>query len=104
MILSFELTMPNRGSWNGEWSGDRYFYAKTVNLGRGKAAARKGRTILDRGYFHYSWPDGWGAGISVKEVSSREAAKIRKGSNGFCGYEWMMRSILAHNEIRADAT
>ena len=93
MILSFELGMPNNNSWNGRWSGENDFYARVINFGRGKSAEDKAREIRDKGYFYYSFGDGWGASVSVKEVDAKEAAKIRRKSNGFCGYDWMITSI-----------
>jgi hypothetical protein len=34
MTLLFTLSMPNRGSWNGRWSGENNFYGlfKTLEL------------------------------------------------------------------------
>jgi len=43
----------------------------------------------------------WGAAVAVNEVSSAEAANLRTKSNGFCGYEWMVDSILKHGRILA---
>ena len=33
MILSFELSMPNIGSWNGKWTGSERVYAIIKNFG-----------------------------------------------------------------------
>lgn len=99
MILCFELSMPNVGSWNGKWSGEADYYAKTRSFGRGKEAIAKASEILDAGYYHYNFGDGWSAGVSVRRVDSRESAKIRRRSRGFCGYDWMIDSILKHGTI-----
>lgn len=32
-------------------------------------------------------------------VDSREAARMRKESKGFCGYNWMVDSIISYGEI-----
>ena len=101
MIISFELSMPNNNSWNGKWSGEDRFYAKVVNLGRTKKATEKGQEIIDKGYFHYNFGDGWAAGITAKEVDTKQAAAIRKKSVGFCGYEWMIDSIRQNGRIEA---
>jgi hypothetical protein len=93
MILSFTLSMPNIGSWNGKWTGEGNLYARTRSFKRSDAA--RGREILDIGYFRYNWNDGWSAAVSVKEVSSSDAAKIRKHTRGFCGYDWMIDSIIS---------
>lgn len=92
--------MPGRNTWNGRWSGEDRFYARVVNLGRSKMAIRKGEEIIRNGSYSYSWPDGWCAMISVKEVDATEAARIRKRSNGFLGYEWMIDSIRYNGEIK----
>lgn len=101
MILSFTLTMPNRGSWNGGWSGEGNLYVIT-KVFRTKKAKEKAEKILKEGYYHYSWSDGWGAGIHVKEVSSSEAARLRKKSKGFGGYNWMVDTIIDYGQPMAD--
>lgn len=102
MILCFELSMPSTSSWNGRWSGKRCYYAKVVNFGRTKKAVERAQTILSEGYFRYSFGDGWVAGISVRQVDAKEAAKIRRKTDGFCRYEWMIESIKRNNCIRTD--
>jgi len=102
MILAFELSMPGVASWNGRWSGEGRLYARVVNFGRGKAATERATRIRDTGYFHYSFGDGWRAGVSVRQVTSAEARRIRRKSQGFCGYDWMIDSIRKHLEIRVE--
>jgi len=102
MILCFELSMPNVGSWNGKRSSANSYFAKVVSFGRTKKGIEKAQTILDKGYFSYSFGDGWRAGISVKEVNAKEAAKARRKSKGFCGYDWMIDSIRHNNSIQTD--
>ena len=101
MILCFELSMPNVGSWDGKWSGNGRCYLKLVNLGRTKKAVQLGESILAKGYFHYDFGDGWAAGISVKSVDTCEATKLKRKSAGFCGYDWMCDSIMRNLEIRS---
>lgn len=97
-LLAFELSMPNVGSWNGKWTGEGRPYIIVDCLL--KNDAEKALAILDKGYFHYNFGDGWSAGITVKEIPDRKtAAKMRKKSVGFCGYGWMVRSILKDMEI-----
>ncbi len=100
MILSFTLSMPNINSLNGKWTGENILYVKTVNFGRSKKATELAEKILDTGYFRYSFGDGWAAGVTVKEVTAREATKLRKKSAGFCGYDWMIDSIRSHGVIQ----
>lgn len=99
--LSFELTMPNVGSWNGKWTGaDKKYYV----------IRKYADKILERPHFvdllkdgkdswYYSWGDGWGANVRVEIVDNKEAAKRRKISKGFCGYEWMIDTIVSHGKI-----
>ena len=89
-MIAFILTMPNIGSWNGKWTGEEYFHCVTRKLS--KTEEEK----LDGENFYYSWNDGWGANIECKKVDSKEAAKMRKKSKGFCGYEWMVNNIIHH--------
>jgi hypothetical protein len=38
--------------------------------------------------------------VTVKEIPDRKtAAKLRKISSGFCGYDWMVRSIMRDGYI-----
>ena len=99
MTLCFTLSMPNIGSWNGKWSGEGLLYAKVVSFGRDKNTSNKAKEILEKGYYSYNFGDGWRAGVSVKEVDVKEAAKIRRKSCGFCGYDWMIDSIKDNNRI-----
>jgi len=94
MILCFKLSMPNNNSWNGKWSGDGRFYAIVKNFGKTQKANVKAQEILDTGYFSYNFGDGWCAGISVTKVDAKESAKTRRKSLGFCGYDWMVESII----------
>lgn len=96
MILAFELSMPNKGSWNGRWSGEDKRYIITRKFSAKES--QKANEILKQGYYHYSWGDGWGAGIDVTLVDAREAAKLRKKSAGFCGYDWMVDTIIDYGQ------
>lgn len=104
MILLFQLTMPGVGSWNGQWSGASRFFGKVKNVGRSKQAEEKGREILESSPYRYNWDDGWAASIEVSQVDAKEAARlrrvIRKANEGFCGYDWMVNSLLHYGDIR----
>lgn len=92
-MLVFRFSMPSVGSWNDVWAGrDREytFFAPE------RDAKHK---LKDR--YDYDFGDGWTARIDVTKVDSREVPKLRRRSDGFCGYEWMVRSILRHGEIRS---
>ena len=104
MILLFTLSMPGRNSWDGQWSGEDRYHAITRNFNGtfGYTNLDSGRHISEKGYYHYSFGDGWAAGVSVKEVTSREAEAARKKSSGFCGYDWMVDSIIQHDKIQVE--
>lgn len=97
MILSFELTMPNIGSWNGKWSGQdqKYYLHKTVS----NQIAEKILSGEEKQNFYYNFGDGWGANITVEKVDSLEKRKREKVSKGFCRYGWMVESIIKNNKI-----
>ena len=99
MILVFELTMPHRNSWNGMWSGEGNLYAIVKNFGKSKKAENLCNTILEKTSYSYSWSDGWGARVRVYAADVREANKIRRKSQGFCGYDWMVDSIIKRQKI-----
>ncbi len=92
----FTLTMPNVGSWNGHWSGERDLFNKAVRIvSRGKSLY----SDLKEGNHYYDFKDGWGANVNVKFVTDVEARHLTKKSKGFGGYEWMINSILKNNKI-----
>lgn len=104
MKVSFKLTMPNVGSWNGKWTGadKKYYVIRNVHKTRDRAlAAFIGGLLGDKTAvsFHYSWNDGWGANVTMQIVDGVEARKRQKMSSGFCGYEWMINSILKYGKI-----
>lgn len=92
-MIVFILSMPNVGSWNGQWSGARNLYCRTRKLTKDLEKELDGKS------FYYNFGDGWGASIKAKKVGAREGDKMEKQSRGFCGYEWMIDSILVHKEI-----
>ena len=93
-MLLFRLSMPNVSSWNGRWSGEGREYTKLVDERQAKHELK--------GSYYYDFGDGWGARIDVTTVTGGEVAKIRKRSDGFCGYDWMVDSILRHGEITTE--
>lgn len=97
MILAFCLSMPNCASWDGNWSGNGNKYV-IIKIFRGKKEIEKAQKILDTRYYHYSWNDGWGAGITVKQINSKQASILRKESKGFCGYDWMVETICKYGK------
>ena len=101
MRLIFKLSMPQNNAWNGKWSGEGNLYAVIRNFGTAQKTRVRLQPIIDEGYFYYNFGDGWGAAVEVYEcVSMAEARSIMKRSRGFCGYEWMIDSILTYGDIR----
>jgi len=86
----FELSMPSNNSWNGKWSGEGGDYTVARALPEAKLEDLKPK-------YTYSFGDGWVAAVHVREARPRE-----KVSGKFCGYEWMIDSILKRNAITAD--
>ncbi len=95
MKLAFTLSMPSVNSWNGKWSGEDRSHVIVKTLPESAASAIRGKS------FHYSFGDGWVAAVAVSEVDTAEAERLTKQSAGFCGYDWMIDSILTHGDIRA---
>ena len=91
-MIIFELTMPNRRSWNGHWSGETKRYI------RSKLNQFVPKNLWDKDYF-YSWNDGWTACVSVRKTDAHTANKLIKTSSGFCGYDWMIDSIIRNGYI-----
>lgn len=101
MILAFHLSMPRVNSWNGRWSGERKLYVLTRRMRTDAADAQRASELLSRGRHYYSFGDGWTACVVVREVDGKEAARLRRTSAGFNGYDWMVDSLLKHGEIKS---
>ena len=101
MILCFTLRMPRVNTWNGSWSGDgrEYTICRSFNTNEMKEKAAK---ILQKENYFYDFGDGWVARVKVKEVTRQEATKIKRVSAGFCGYDWMVTSIVNNGAINPD--
>ncbi len=100
-LLCFELAMPGVASWNGRWSGEGCCHAKIRSVS--KSSDKSFLPTKDNPKsFDYRWSDGWWARVTCRQVTSKEAEKIRKNSDGFCGYDWMIDSILEHGKIIND--
>lgn len=97
-ILCFQLSMPSNNSWNGKWTGDDVFYARTRTVTERKKADQ----IAEKGYFSYNFGDGWRARVDVRKITAAQRKKIDKNTKGFCGYEWMIDSILKWGDIYAE--
>lgn len=97
MWISFEITMPNVGSWNGVWTGAKNAHFAFRNYSKKKAEElMKGKESRD---FYYNFGDGWGANIKIKPISAPEMKKIEKINSGFMGYDWMIDSIVKLDKV-----
>jgi hypothetical protein len=95
--------MPSNNSWNGRWSGDEKLFAVVRNIGTAKKTLARYQPIIEKGYYTFHFGDGWVAAIHVyTSTNPDEVRKIRKRSQGFCGYEWMIDSIIQRGEISVD--
>ncbi len=93
-LILFTLTMPNKGSWDGKWSGEGKFYGIIKNICKEDMLR-----ILETKSYHYRWDDGWSVSIYAEKIDGKERNKYEKKSEGFCGYEWMIDSIIKNNKI-----
>ena len=93
MYLAFTLNMLGVSSWNNKWSGSDEFYCVVKRFNKNES--EKYKSLAGKSYSH-SWSDGWFARIKVEEVDSETAKKLRKQSNGFLNYQWMISNILDH--------
>lgn len=97
MLVGFYLSMPTAASWNGKWSGEGRLFARVYSY-RNPAVVQ---ALVNRSYY-YRWSDGWCACVEMKEIDRKEANRIRRKSQGFSGYDWMIDSILARGKILTD--
>lgn len=101
MIISFQLTMPNVGSWNGQWTGANRPYFVVKNFKKAEIHKEHFTSLLEKGKdsWYYDFGDGWGANVEAEIINSSEAKKRRKITAGFYGYNWMIDSIIKHGFI-----
>lgn len=52
--------------------------------------------------WYYNFGDGWGANISASVNDAYTTRSLKRKNGGFCGYNWMVDSIIAYDEIRRD--
>ena len=99
MYVLFVLTMPTVGSWNGQWSGKDKKYLIIKNF-KGKKREIRANEIVGKEFYWYNFGDGWSAGIHAVKIEGKQAPALRKKSSGFCGYDWMVDSIITNLEIK----
>lgn len=92
-MIVFELSMPNKGSWNGKWSQEGELFVRTCR------ECDVPKEYWGKAFF-YSWDDGWTACVTLTRMPAAEARKQERRSKGFCGYDWMIKSIIKYGDIR----
>lgn len=95
-MIAFELSMPNKGSWNGKWSQEGQCFVRCYDQ-------RKVPKEYWNDSFYYRWDDGWTACVTTRKVTAAEAKRLERMSKGFCGYDWMIKSIIQHGAIGTEA-
>ncbi len=94
--IIFQLHMPGNNAWNGRWSGEGKLYAivkKFPNTLKGAAKV----SALNGQSFGHNFGDGWFASVACRiPTDAKELRDVRKRSQGFCGYDWMVENILSH--------
>ncbi len=98
ITLGFYLSMPRNNSWNGRWSGDggKYVIIKKFTGMKGK---EKAKSLLENNSHYHDFGDGWAASVEIKQLTPEVARKDKKNSLGFCGYDWMVNSIISKGKI-----
>jgi len=97
---AFTLSMPSRASANGGWSGadKKFVVVRTTNSNKGKALY--GSRV---GQHWYNFGDGWSACVSVDVVDGKRARELKRTSDGFSGYDWMIDSIISYGKILSES-
>jgi hypothetical protein len=97
MHFAFILSMPSNNSWNGRWTGEEQVWARVKSF---SSRDFKEKLVKLVGDHRYAFGDGWVACVTVEVVEADEKRKLLKKSAGFCGYDWMINSLIDHGEIR----
>lgn len=81
---------------NLEWSGSEDQYLLYLSLGTKTLATLGFDTNVEQSW-SYSFGDGWQACVTGRVMNHGEK---KQKSSGFCGYNWMVNSIVSYNEIK----
>ena len=99
----FELSMPNNNAWNGKWSQADKLHCRVRSYPfrkNQKQVCERLKNVLSTTGCYYNFGDGWGANVHVDVFEGAKAKNAAiKGSKGFCGYDWMVDSIISHGKI-----
>ena len=69
-------------------------------MGWSQKANKHCQELIENSPHLYDFGDGWSAKVSVRAVDAAEARKVRKVSQGFCGYDWMVQSLSLWGDIK----
>ena len=92
-MIVFELTMPSKGSWNGKWTQEGDLFVRTYDQ------RKVPKEYWNKSFYHH-WDDGWTACVTTYQMPASKARKLERKSKGFCGYDWMIRSIIESGKIQ----
>ena len=93
--VQFRLNMTSIPTWNESWSGEKKNLTIVRTLTSEKLKSL-GITEDSLSSWTYSWSDGWRARVDATILpKGKRAAK----SDGFCGYDWMVQSIITKGLI-----
>ena len=95
--ILYKLSMPNVGSWKGQWTGATNLYCVTRSYSKTSTIPKK---VLSMKNYYYNFGDGWGVNINCSEITAKEKPKYQKASRGFYGYEWMVKEIEMFGRIK----
>lgn len=97
--LLFSLSMPNPPSWNGKWSLAHEKHTRARSFTDAEFDNLPKNIV---GTHSYRWNDGWTAQIDVTVTDSAQAKERHlKNSAGFCGYDWMINSLIDCGKIQS---
>jgi hypothetical protein len=52
--------------------------------------------------WYYNFGDGWGAAVDMRVLEPGQKRSLNKINAGFCGYNWMVDSILNCGAIKVE--
>ena len=102
LTVAFELSMPSNNAWDGKGTGEGNCYAHLTKFGPAQKAKKLAEKIIAESPYRYDFGDGWAASIRARAVTPQEARRLRRETRGFCGYEWMIKSIRESGCILSD--
>ena len=97
MKIVFEFDFVRVGSWDGKWSGEGKVFARVLDL----SSAEAEKIVADDSLvvFLYDFGDGWTGRVRAHAEDDVRAALYETQSEGFCGYDWMIASIMSKGKI-----